>query len=532
MQLQCNYISHSATNSFQKIVLDYLAQKHELSELISFSSDDNGLLQAASKRQFSKQARSTLVTHLTQQYDKYEKSQAVTDNIALLSKEKTFTVCTAHQPLIFTGTLFFIYKIAHAIKLSQHCKSLMPYNNFVPLLYLGTEDADIDEIGTFNFRGKQYKWDLTTSQCVGRIKTSELQLLLLEVKRQIDGSSIEGAFLIDLFEEAYNRYETLAEATIYIVHKLFACFGLLVIDPDSHDLKQLFAATMRTELLQQEAKASIAPTNQRLRELGYTPQAHGRDINLFYILRNQRHIIVSEEDKWLLVDTQLSFTKDQLLQELANHPENFSPNVLMRPMYQETIMPNIAFIGGGGELAYWLQQKQLFEHNSIDFPVLVLRQSYAAVPSAILDLQRKLALPLVDGFLPAEQLIKQKLVLSESMQDLSSRHAALLAAIAAYEDTAMILGLPLAMSVAAHQAKMRRITNRLDQKFRAHVKMQESDYVNQVQKFTSALKPNGGLQERQEVFIEYYLEWGGERFIEQIVNCCLPFGNQFGLLTQ
>ena len=94
-----------------------------------------------------------------------------------------------------------------------------------------------------------------------------------------------------------------------------------------------------------------------------------REINLFYLKDNQRERIVFEDNLYKVLNTEINWTKEDILNEVEKHPERFSPNVIMRPLYQEVILPNLCYIGGGGELAYWFQLKEFFRESRIPFPI-------------------------------------------------------------------------------------------------------------------------------------------------------------------
>src|SRR5690606_36563786 len=95
------------------------------------------------------------------------------EHLAVLAEPTTFTVCTAHQPNLATGYLYFVYKILHAIKLAEALNAAHPEHRFVPVYYMGSEDADLDELGTFRYVGKKFVWDAGGQKgAVGRMDTA------------------------------------------------------------------------------------------------------------------------------------------------------------------------------------------------------------------------------------------------------------------------------------------------------------------------------------------------------------------------
>ncbi|MCB0742136.1 MAG: bacillithiol biosynthesis BshC, partial [Chitinophagaceae bacterium] len=155
------------------------------------------------------------------------------------------------------------------------------------------------------------------------------------------------------------------------------------------------------------ASAIVQKSIDTLQKSSYKVQAQPREINLFYLKDNFRERIIFNDENFHVLNTDWHFTKEDMLEEIKNHPERFSPNVIIRGIYQERILPNIAFIGGGGELAYWLQLKSLFENYQIPFPVLVVRNSFLMIEKSIKMMLAKLEIPSTDVFIGENLLMKQ-----------------------------------------------------------------------------------------------------------------------------
>jgi bacillithiol biosynthesis cysteine-adding enzyme BshC len=522
-------LPHSATNSFSKIILHYLDGALSTHNLYSYSADKAGIAQAIQQKNFSTELRQTLVSQLQLQYGKLVVSDEVSKNISKLADENTFTICTAHQPLIFTGTLYFIYKIAHTISLARQLQNDFQQQHFVPVFYMGTEDSDADEVGTFNFRDQKYTWDVNEQQCVGNISTTEILKLLQQLK-QLVNSTVSEESIIAIFEEAYTTQATLADATRFIVNSLFGTYGLVVIDPNDIAFKRSFSEVFEQELLHGISMPLVEKQNITLQNLGYEPQASGRSINLFYIENNKRHRIEKVNDSWHILDTSIIFSQEALLQTLKEAPEKFSTNVLLRPLYQESILPNIAFIGGGGEVAYWLQQKLVFDYFKVQFPMLVLRQSFALQNTSMKALQVKLGLSDNQLFESPEHLLLERAKqhqLTNTLQDLEAQWHKLAEQYLLLADTNNI---PLQQSIAAHEARLLKVHARLQTKFISQLKRKDHDFAAQLDKLYQSYFKQGTLQERAEVFIDFYNEWGASKFVEAIVKYCKPYGDEFALL--
>src|SRR5690606_12305051 len=175
-------LPYSATNSFSKLVTDYLVEEPHLKPFLSrFPSLDNFGEQIKERQNFPKEQRQTLVKALEKQYGNLEKNPAVDLNMALLQQEKTFTITTGHQLNIFTGPLYFVYKIVSAIKTCRDLKKAYPENEFVPVYWMATEDHDLAEISHFNLFGKRYEWQTEQKGAVGRMRTDGLEKVLEEL---------------------------------------------------------------------------------------------------------------------------------------------------------------------------------------------------------------------------------------------------------------------------------------------------------------------------------------------------------------
>ena len=154
--------------------------------------------------------------------------------------ENTFTITAAHQPNIFTGHLYFIYKIIHAIKVADELQKLLPDNNFVPVYYMGSEDADLEELGEVVVDGKKLVWETKQTGAVGRMHIDAAFLKIIkEISGQI-GVLKFGEELISKMQRAYSIGKTIEEATFEFVNELFSSFGLFVLLPDVATLKKSF----------------------------------------------------------------------------------------------------------------------------------------------------------------------------------------------------------------------------------------------------------------------------------------------------
>ncbi len=531
MSFTKNTISYGETNSFSKLVLDYLSNESSLQSFYNFRPDIDGLKNAVTQRKSFPINRKLLVDTLTKQYEGIETSYKLQANIDKLLSENTFTICTAHQPNIFTGHLYFIYKILHAIKLAETLGREMPDNNFVPVYYMGSEDADLDELGEVFINGIHYKWQTTQTGAVGRMKIDANFVALIEA---IAGQLLvanHGAEVIYSIRNCYKEGITIEIATFHFVHELFGKYGLVILLPDNAALKNEFAPIITKELEEQFSEKAVATTVAAFPN-EYKVQAAGRPINLFYLIENIRERIELVDKSFAIANTKLSFSKSELFWELKNNPERFSPNVILRPVFQEMILPNVAFIGGGGELAYWLELKNVFDAVGVFFPTLVLRNSFTIVNKKVSELIMKLGLDEKAFFTNERNLLEGIVKQASAIKlDISEEKEAFKKVYDVIKQSAGSIDATLNAHVHALRTQALNKLEILEKKMLKAEKKKFEAQQRQIAKVKSSLSPNGILQERIDNILEYNSIYGND-FIEMLYSNSGAINNEFTILTE
>lgn len=508
MPFTAHTLPYDATNSFSKIVLGYLKGDPALREFYSFTPDEQGLREAVENRKAFKVDRQTLVSALEQQYADIDSAGPVAANIKALQSVQTFTVCTAHQPNLATGPLYFLYKILHAVRLAQKLQEMYPELHFVPVYYMGSEDADLEELNHFTVQGKRYTWHTTQKGAVGRMKVDAALLqLLTELAGQLDAFPF-GKEVCQLLQKHFVKGATVQTATFGLVHELFGALGLVVLIPDAAILKAQMKPVFEAELFAPVASSLVSQTSEKL-AAHYNVQAQPREINLFYLEGDIRERIIKTDTGFAVNNTGLSFDETEMMHLLEKHPERFSPNVILRGLFQETILPNIAFIGGGGELAYWLQLKALFLHYGRPFPLLVLRNSFLLLEPKWKDGIAKLGLQIQDCFQNEQQLIngiarknaQHPLALNGKLEQAEDLFEAI-------RSQAVLIDPTLSGHVAAIKAGMVKKLVALEQKMLRAEKRKHADTQRQLAAMRNHLFPGDGLQERVDSFLYYYAVYG------------------------
>jgi bacillithiol biosynthesis cysteine-adding enzyme BshC len=352
--MKSDCIPFKKTGYFSNLICDYLDEKETLKPFFNrFSSLDNFKDQLLEKQaNFPIENRTVLNGAMKRQYANIDISRSTELHIELLKDKSTFTVVTGHQLNLFTGPLYFLYKIISTINLTQQLKEVYPNYNFVPVYWMATEDHDFDEINYFNFKGKKLQWNKIASGAVGHLNTDGLDDIYDMFSLEI-GMGQNAEELKALFKKAYLEHSNLTDATRYLANELFGEYGLVIVDGDDRELKKLLVPYAKMDILENSGYKAVSETSQKLEQLpeNYGIQVNPREINYFYLKDGVRERIIEENGLFYINDTDLRFTEEEVLKELENYPERFSPNVISRPLYQEIILPNLCYIGGGGELA-------------------------------------------------------------------------------------------------------------------------------------------------------------------------------------
>lgn len=533
MSLSHQNIALSETGLFSKLFTDYLNNSPKLHDFIAFENSLDGFKKAIEARANFSVDRTVLIDVLIQQY---QKNQILTDKIKstieLLKDENTFTVCTGHQLCLFTGPLYFIYKIVTTINLAKQLKTAFPDKNFVPVYWMSSEDHDFAEINHLSVFGKKVEWNKsehTEEEPVGIISNKGLEDVLSELAL-LWGTSEKATELKRLFEKSYLQTSNLSEATRLLVNEIFKETDLLIIDPNDAKLKVLFISYMKEDILEHTAYKKVIESIQKLKKLGYKSQVHPREINLFYFDNNKRKRIVKNTDgTFQLHNSDKIFYKEELFNELKIYPQKFSPNVTLRPLYQQVIMPNLSYVGGPGELAYWLEYKLFFESSKVFFPVLTPRNFATVIDIRTQQLMKKTNISTNLLFASEDEKVKYfihntiELPNTESIKNEIEKSFSKLIQETEKTDAT------LKPFVEAEMHKIFRSIDAIKHKLERAEKQKNENSINQIKKLHNKVFPNGILQERFENFSSIYLS-EGDNFLNYLLNNFDAFSKEMYLL--
>ena len=532
--MKVHQIPYNSLNIYSELIKDYQDEnKGLISSITSFPSMDSLInLSDFKLKEFPDANRNKLIEVFRDQYVDIKISKNVEKNLKFLSKKNTVTITTGHQLSLMTGPLYFIYKIISIIKLSNQLNNKKTGNHYIPVFWMASEDHDFEEISSFYFKGRKIAWNETNGGPVGELSIEKLDCLRLFIEEEL-GVSESSMAIKTIIKETYLSTKTLSEATFGIVNRLFCDYGLLILDANSRKLKEIMIPFFKHELFDQNCQKQVKIQTDTLRKdynKNYKPQVNPREINLFYITKGERNRIIKTNNGFELSDLKILFTNAEMEKELIEFPERFSPNVLIRPLYQEVILPNIAYIGGAGEISYWLQLKAFFDNQNIILPILIIRDSALLVSSKISKRIAKLNISYSDLLNGKNHLINNKIKeLSSISLDLQFLKNKLDSQFEYLEKIVSKTDSSFEGAVRAQKAKQYKGIDNLEKKLLRAQKRKLNDQVKKIELIYDILFPNNTLQERKENFFDYYLQFD-YNFIPDLMNNFDPLNKEFTIL--
>jgi len=531
--MQITKIPYAQTGKFSALVEDYLRKDDFISSFFQHKPNLLGIQsQLEVKKNFDPALRIRLIEALKKQYKRLQLAEdecaEISERIDLLQSPNTFTVTTGHQLCLFTGPLYTVYKILHTLALADYINKTLAGVQIIPVFWMATEDHDFEEVNHAYLGDNRVKWHQKSGNAVGRLTTNGIANVIDEVAQFLPPGLRTEQILADL-RQAY-AHENLADATRYLVHKWFGHKGLLVVDGDDAQLKKTMIPAFQAEITEQRALQSLTKTNTRLSEK-YPIQVAGREINLFYLNNQSRFRLAPAFNGFDIVGGHKHFTEKTIVDELHAHPERFSPNVVLRPLYQEAILPNLAYIGGGGEVAYWAQLKDVFNVFGIPMPVVLLRQSVGVLSAKHANNIQKIGFSAVDLFKPLHELnllfLKRKkdysIKIDNEKQQIEARFDALVL-LAKQVDATLI------KNAEAQKKRALRSIEILEKKiWRAEARKENTD-LTRLKAALNEFAPGGGLQERKQNILPFLQQYGYQWF-DQVQAAIEPLENNFITIT-
>ena len=509
-------IDPACTGQFSSLFLDYINQKENLKPFYNLYPSIDNFKKALENRKFPQQNREILVRVLESQYTS---AGLESPSIPLLGNDTTYTVTTGHQLNLMTGPLYFIYKIVSTVNLAERLKKEYPQYDFVPVYWMATEDHDFAEINHFQFDGQKYAWESDQKGAVGEFEIDDKLKFLLK----------ENRFIPDFLKEAYLGSKNLAEAVLKYVHHLFGEKGLVVLDAHNKELKSLFSPVIKSDLFEMKANTLVQERTESLAALGYKSQIHPREINFFYLDKGLRERIIKDGEAYHVANTSLRFDKAEMEDLIETSPEKFSPNVVLRPLYQEVILPNLAYLGGPAEVVYWLQLKGVFDRYEVDFPMLMPRNFAMVIDKNTKRKIKRLGLGHEEIFQDFGDW-KRKYIKEHSELDLFlvAEKEKINSVIDHIKDDVSKVDLTLKHSVESMKIRIDKILNHFSKKIRRAEERNFEDSIQKMESIKSVLFPQGVPQERYTNLLQFYLE--DENFIKELEGLFDPLDFRYIIL--
>ncbi|MCT4663958.1 MAG: bacillithiol biosynthesis cysteine-adding enzyme BshC [Flavobacteriales bacterium] len=509
MKTHC--VSYNHFPILSPIIKDLVEENDQLKPFIRDFASVESLLHYAENRTFSNEQRVRLYEVLKNQNQHINLLPIQQNHIEQLRNSQTFTICTGHQLCFFTGPAYFIYKIASVINLCQQLKSKAPDKNFVPIFWMASEDHDFEEANHFFLKEQKLVWESEETGKIGSFST-ENALKLHQILKNLLGKNLNEQELLKWFQEAYS-HSNLSEATRFLVQKIFGSFGILCLDSDDLELKKAIAPFFKKEL---EEKVSFDAFNKMdLRfPKKYKRQINARVCNLFYLGKSSRERIIPEKNGFSAGEQ--FWTTEDFINHIQEHPEKLSPNVLLRPVFQEFVLPNLAYIGGGGEINYWLQLKEVFQAFEIPFPILILRKSVLMISDHLWGKMGKNSIEWKDILLTEEAFINHQA--KESYTENAEIHS--------YQEQQKKALDKLRNTFSQWSPQIESIEKKIDKEIARLKNRAFKDFKQQKEvdtrlfnKLNKEIFPNNKLQERQLNFSNFYRIHGQSWVDELVYNC-------------
>lgn len=458
-----------------------------------------------------------LIEHNSHWAEGGEVPSAVVANIEQLRDPASIAVVTGQQVGLFGGPLYTIYKTITALQLAEELEEQVD-RPVVPVFWVEGEDHDFEEIARTtllrhnDLRDLAYPDGVRPAQDnpgpVGRIELGEgADPLLDAVDAALPDSDFKPELMRDL-RAAYRADVSIEDAFARFIRSLFADTGLVLMNPDDARLKALVRPLFRRDLTDSpSAVDAIRSTSDRLERDGYHAQVHASPTNLFLLDDTGRRPIDVDAGGFRLRGTEQTFTEEELLTRLDDAPEDFSPNVVLRPLMQDALLPTAAYVAGPGEVSYFAQYRGVYDWAEMTMPLIVPRASVSLVESKVQSVLDAFDLDLPDLTDDVEQLF-QSIVVREMEVDVDDVFGDALAkihgAINDLKPSVEAVDRTLVKSAEAARAAIAQEMAELKQRVVRAEKRQHDELRAKLQKARVNLVPEGGLQERR-INVLYFL---------------------------
>lgn len=459
--------------------------------------------------------------------DQYSSLQNISEKtlkyISDIDKEKTIAVVTGQQLGIIGGPLYTIYKIITAIKLANQLRERYNEYNFIPIFWLEGDDHDFNEVRSINlfdndnqvinFGYKEEISDDDAKQSIGKINFDEaLNDFFTNYESSLRDTDFKNDLIFKL-KEFYQVGKSFKQSFKDLLFWLFDEYGLIIFDPQDVQVKTLLKDIFKKEVNDFGFHTQkLIQVSAKLEEL-YHAQVKVKPVNLFYHTDDGRYSVEPVDEIFKLRRKRKQFTKEEILSEIENFPERFSPNVLLRPICQDFLFPTGFYIGGPSEVAYFAQALPLYDFYNIQAPIIYPRSSATLLEKNVANGLDKYDLSLNDIFLGLDEL-KEKVIASLSENNVANAFEEAAKEIELIFDKIKenLFAVDKTLLDASGRYKDRVMSSVNELKTKA-IKAQETKHettIRQLTRLSNLLYPMGNLQEREINFTYFYNKYGKE----------------------
>lgn len=528
--MKISSIHRQKTGFFSQQQLDMVYNQELYSEFLTqpFSLEALEQQMTLKKEHFSKAARNLLVDTLKKQYSNIAKSQNVLNNIESLKNDNTYTIVTGHQLVAFTGPLYFIYKIAHVVKMCQLLNEKYSGSHVVPVFWMATEDHDYDEIKSFHIFNKTLTWETEQSGPVGRFEMKDWEPVL-EQFRELYKNHPDSELM-----QLVNQFsgENYASAFRIFINALVEDFGVVIVDGDDQDFKTALVPYMQKDISEQFSYRAITSRTEKLVNRGAKQQIIPREINLFYMETGVRERLDVQGDL-VSIKGEGTFSRSEMCDWVAREPQSFSPNVSLRPLYQEVLLPNLCYVGGAGEINYWLQLKEVFDQANVPFPLIQTRNSVMYIDKGTAEKMEKVNLQEEDLFKPTHILTKEYLASNDGeVLDFSNIDNQFQQLKSQILSATMSVDVAMESYAQAESVRMEKQVEQIKDRLFKTVKSKHDKNLKSIQQIKERLFPADGLQERYTNFFQLCPDGNFKTTLVDIVNQVEPFNGDLIIMYE
>jgi bacillithiol biosynthesis cysteine-adding enzyme BshC len=467
---------------------------------------------------------------ITSQYHGFNLSETTKNNIDLLKEKNTLAVVTGQQLGILGGPLYTLYKIITVIKLAEHLKERYDAYNFVPVFWLEGDDHDFEEVRSLNVINELNEVtkisyddeiiDEEIRQSVGYLKIKESISPFFDI---LDKNLRDTEFKPDLLKklkESYSVGKTFKQSFRELISWLFDEYGLIIFDPQDIIIKNLLKPVFKKEINNfRQHTEKLVQISATLEEI-YHAQVKVRPVNLFYSNEDGRFLIEPVENEFRLRRKRKKFTQEEIINEIDNKPENFSPNVLLRPICQDYILPTAFYVGGPSEISYFAQLTSLYDFYNLTSPIIYPRISATIYEKNLEKIFEKYNLSFGDIFIDSNEL-KTRIINSFSKNSIDDIFAESNNQIEVVIDRLKEKLFEFDKTIADATGKYRqKIISYIDELKSKAIEAQKKKHeitLRQIDKLTNSLFPNNNLQERGLNFVYFYDKYG-EGFMKRLFD--------------